>query len=62
MNYVAVDGPESCMAAVKDAMAGKLDGCFIEMSFCRVVYLLHAKIHVHGQYSVRSNTEYFVRE
>lgn len=35
MNYVAVDGPESCMAAVKDAMEGKLDGCFIEMSFCQ---------------------------
>ena len=35
VNYVAVDGPESCMAAVKDAMAGKLDGCFIEMSFCQ---------------------------
>ena len=35
VNYVAVDGPEGCMAAVKDAMAGKLDGCFIEMSFCQ---------------------------
>ena len=36
VNYVAVDGPEGCMAAVKDAMAGKLDGCFIEMSFCSI--------------------------
>ncbi len=35
INYVAVDGPEACMAAVRDALAGKLDGCFIEMSFCQ---------------------------
>lgn len=35
ISYVAVDGPENCIAAVNDAVAGKLDGCFIEMSFCQ---------------------------
>ena len=35
INYVAVDGPEACMAAVRDALSGKLNGCFIEMSFCQ---------------------------
>lgn len=34
INYVAVDGAEACMSAVRDALDGKLDGCFIEMSFC----------------------------
>ncbi len=32
--YLAVDGPENCMSALHDAAAGKLDGCFVEMSFC----------------------------
>ncbi len=32
--YLAVDGPENCMAALRDAVAGKLEGCFVEMNFC----------------------------
>lgn len=35
INYVAVDGPDACIAAVRDAVEGKLNGCFIEMSFCQ---------------------------
>lgn len=35
VRYVAVDGPEQCMAALRDAADGLLGGCFIEMSFCR---------------------------
>ena len=32
--YIAIDGVENCMAAVKDIEAGKLSKCFIEMSAC----------------------------
>lgn len=32
--YLSVDGNESCMAALRDIAAGKLPGCFVEMSFC----------------------------
>ncbi len=32
--YLAVDGNESCMSALRDIAAGKLPGCFVEMNFC----------------------------
>lgn len=32
--YLAVDGVENCIAAIKDIEAGKLHKCFIEMSAC----------------------------
>ena len=34
VRYLAVDGPENCMATLRDVAAGKLGGCFVEMSFC----------------------------
>ncbi len=35
-HYIAVDGPENCISTLRDVVAGKLKGCFIEMSFCNV--------------------------
>ena len=32
--YMAIDGTENCMAALKDIESGKLNRCFIEMSAC----------------------------
>ncbi len=32
--YIAIDGVENCIAALKDIEAGKLHKCFIEMSAC----------------------------
>ena len=32
--YIALDGVENCMAALKDIESGKLHKCFIEMSAC----------------------------
>ncbi len=32
--YMAIDGTENCMAALKDIESGKLSHCFIEMSAC----------------------------
>ena len=32
--YMAIDGTENCMAALKDIESGKLSRCFIEMSAC----------------------------
>ena len=32
--YIAIDGVENCMAALKDIESGKLHKCFIEMSAC----------------------------
>lgn len=32
--YVAIDGVENCMAALKDIESGKIHKCFIEMSSC----------------------------
>ena len=32
--YVAIDGVENCMAALKDICGGKIHKCFIEMSAC----------------------------
>ena len=32
--YLAVDGTENCIAALRDIEAGELDHCFIEMSAC----------------------------
>ncbi len=32
--YLSVDGPENCMRALQDVVAGKLQNCFIEMNFC----------------------------
>ncbi len=32
--YMAVDGVENCMAALKEIIAGKVHKCFIEMSAC----------------------------
>ena len=33
-NYIALDGVENCMAALKDIENGKVHKCFIEMSAC----------------------------
>lgn len=33
--YIAVDGVENCMAALKDIESGKIHKCFIEMSACK---------------------------
>lgn len=33
-SYVAVDGVENCMAALRDIASGKVHKCFIEMSAC----------------------------
>ncbi len=33
-NYLAVDGMEDCIATLQDAVDGKLQHCFIEMSAC----------------------------
>ena len=32
--YLAIDGVENCMVALKDIMSGKIHKCFIEMSAC----------------------------
>ena len=32
--YMAIDGVENCMAALKDIESGKIHNCFIEMSAC----------------------------
>ena len=32
--YIAIDGVENCMAALKDIQEGKIHKCFIEMSAC----------------------------
>ena len=32
--YVAIDGVENCMAALRDIQSGKIHKCFIEMSAC----------------------------
>lgn len=32
--YMAIDGTENCIAALRDIESGKLHGCFIEMSAC----------------------------
>ncbi len=33
-SYLAIDGVENCIAALKDIIAGKVHNCFIEMSAC----------------------------
>ena len=33
-NYLAIDGVENCIAALRDIEAGKIHKCFIEMSAC----------------------------
>jgi iron only hydrogenase large subunit-like protein/uncharacterized Fe-S cluster-containing protein len=33
-SYIAIDGIENCIAAIKDILNGGLDHCFIEMSAC----------------------------
>lgn len=33
-NYIAVDGPENCIRALRDLKEGGLSNCFIEMSMC----------------------------
>lgn len=33
-NYLAIDGVENCIAALKDIIGGKIHKCFIEMSAC----------------------------
>ncbi len=33
-SYMAIDGTENCMAALRDIESGELRGCFIEMSAC----------------------------
>ncbi len=33
-NYIALDGMENCVAALKDIAAGNIRSCFIEMSAC----------------------------
>ena len=33
-NYIALDGVENCIAALKDIESGKIHKCFIEMSAC----------------------------
>lgn len=33
--YMAIDGADNCMAALKDIESGKVHKCFIEMSMCR---------------------------
>ncbi len=33
-SYIALDGVENCVAALKDIVSGKLHKCFIEMSAC----------------------------
>jgi len=32
--YLAIDGVENCRRAIEDAIAGKLDHCFVELSAC----------------------------
>lgn len=32
--YMAIDGTENCIAALRDIESGKIHGCFIEMSAC----------------------------
>lgn len=34
VNYIAVDGPENCIRALRDLKEGGLSNCFIEMSMC----------------------------
>lgn len=33
-SYVAIDGVENCISAIRDVMTGSLTNCFIEMSAC----------------------------
>ncbi|MBR2328161.1 MAG: 4Fe-4S binding protein [Clostridia bacterium] len=33
-NYIAIDGVDNCIAAIKDIIAGKIHNCFVEMSAC----------------------------
>ena len=34
-NYIAIDGVENCINAIKDVLAGNIKKCFIEMSACK---------------------------
>lgn len=34
IDYIAIDGPENCINALKDVIDGNIKDCFIEMSFC----------------------------
>jgi len=34
-SYIAVDGIDNCVSALKDILAGGVDRCFVEMSACR---------------------------
>lgn len=33
-SYIAIDGVENCICAIKDIISGKIKNCFIEMSAC----------------------------
>ncbi len=33
-SYIAIDGVENCIAAIKDIISGKIHHCFVEMSAC----------------------------
>ena len=33
-SYIAIDGVENCILAIKDVISGKIHNCFIEMSAC----------------------------
>ena len=33
-SYIALDGVDNCIAALKDIESGKIHKCFIEMSAC----------------------------
>ena len=34
VDYVAIDGADNCINALKDIISGQVKGCFAEMSFC----------------------------
>ena len=51
--YIALDGVETCMAALEDIAAGKIHKCFIEMSACQGSCIGGPVMERHNRMSVK---------
>ncbi|MEG0664262.1 MAG: [Fe-Fe] hydrogenase large subunit C-terminal domain-containing protein [Clostridia bacterium] len=54
-SYIAVDGPESCVAVLKELEKGKITNCFIEMSACKGSCVGGPITKSYAKNSIRSN-------
>ncbi len=50
-DYMAIDGVENCINALKDIMSGEIHHCFIEMSACVGSCIAGPVMEKYGQYS-----------